>query len=69
MTIKKWKTLQSDYLIRRPWLTARRDKVELPNGKIFNEFYVLKFPDWINVIAEDHEGNILLERQWRHAAG
>ena len=69
MAIKKWKTLQSDYLIKRPWLTARRDKVELPNGKVFDEFYVLEFPDWVNVIAEDREGNILLEHQWRHAAG
>lgn len=25
----KWKILQSEYIIRRPWLTARRDTVEL----------------------------------------
>lgn len=24
---KKWKVLDSEYLIRRPWLTARKDKV------------------------------------------
>ncbi len=27
-----WKTLRSEYIIRRPWLTARRDIVELPTG-------------------------------------
>ena len=27
-----WKVLFSEYLIKRPWLTARRDKVELPDG-------------------------------------
>ncbi len=29
MEEKKWKTLSSEYLIRRPWLTARRDKVDV----------------------------------------
>ncbi|HEY9550873.1 MAG TPA: NUDIX hydrolase [Prevotella sp.] len=69
MAIEKWKTLASDYLIKRPWLTARRDKVELPNGKVYDEYYVLEYPDWVNVIALDREGNMILERQWRHAAG
>lgn len=37
MPIKKWKTLKSDYIIKRPWLTARRDEVQLPNGVIHDE--------------------------------
>ncbi len=69
MPIKKWKTLKSDYIIKRPWLTARRDEVQLPNGVIHDEYYVLEYPDWINVIAEDTEGNLIIEQQWRHALG
>ncbi len=64
-----WKTLRSEYLIRRPWLTARRDMVELPDGRIHNEYYVLEYPTWINVIAETSDGRLILERQYRHAAG
>jgi len=62
-----WKTLQSEYLIKRPWLTARRDTVQLPNGKIYDEYYVLEYPTWVNVIAETKDGNLILERQYRHA--
>ena len=51
MSIKKWETLKSDYIIKRPWLTARRDEVKLPNGVIHDEYYVLEYPDWVNVIA------------------
>ena len=29
---RKWKVLKSEYLFKRPWLTARRDEVELPYG-------------------------------------
>ena len=47
---KAWKILRSEYLIQRPWLTARRDEVELPDGRIVPEYYVLEYPDWVNVI-------------------
>ena len=29
----KWKVLSSEYLIRKPWLTARCDRLELPDGR------------------------------------
>ena len=38
----KWKTLSQKYLIEKPWLTARVDKVELPTGVIIDEYYVLE---------------------------
>ena len=63
---RKWEILQSEYLIKRPWLTARRDRVRLPNGVINDEYYVLEYPDWVNVIAITKEGDFLMERQYRH---
>lgn len=63
---KKWKVLNSRYLIKRPWLTARCDCVELPNGVQMPEYYVLEYPDWINIIALTREGKFLLVRQYRH---
>ncbi len=39
--VKKWELLSSEYLFRRPWLTARRDRLELPDGTIHPEYYVL----------------------------
>ena len=45
----KWETVSSEYLFRRPWLTVRHDKVRLPDGRINPEFYVLEYPDWVNV--------------------
>ena len=27
---RRWQILDSEYLIRRPWLTARKDRVRLP---------------------------------------
>lgn len=42
--IKPWKIKRSEYLVKRPWLTARRDVVELPDGREIPEYYVLEYP-------------------------
>lgn len=64
-----WKVLDREYIIKRPWLTARRDKVQLPDGRIIEEYYVLEYPDWVNVIAITKDGEFVMERQYRHALG
>jgi ADP-ribose pyrophosphatase len=65
-----WKVLESEYLFREPpWFTARRDKVELPNGTIMPAYYVFEYPEWINVIAITKDKKFVFVRQYRHAIG
>lgn len=64
--IGKWQVLESEYLIRRSWLTARRDRVELPDGRVHPEYYVLEYPDWVNVIARTSDGMYVMVEQYRH---
>lgn len=66
---RRWEILSSDYLIRRPWLTARKDKVLLPDGRVNPEYWVVEYPDWVNVIAITKDGQFVMERQYRHAVG
>ncbi|TGX79535.1 NUDIX hydrolase [Palleniella muris] len=66
---RKWEVLESEYLIRRPWLTARRDHVRLPNGNEIPEYYILEYPDWVNIIAITKEGEFVMIRQYRHGIG
>ena len=68
-TEARWRVLDREYIIKRPWLTARRDKVELPDGRIIEEYYVLEYPDWVNVIAITKDGQFVMERQYRHGLG
>lgn len=65
----KWEILSTEYLVRRPWLTARRDVARLPDGRVNNEYYVLEYPDWVNVIAITKDGLMVMERQYRHGLG
>lgn len=65
----KWDVLDSEYIVRRPWLTARRDKVRLPDGRVNDEYYVLEYPDWVNIIAITDDDRFVLVRQYRHGLG
>ncbi|MCF8215693.1 MAG: NUDIX hydrolase [Chlorobium sp.] len=64
-----WQTLDTEYLYRRPWLTMRQDRVELPNGRIITDYYVWEYPPWTNVIALTKERLAVLIRQYRHGIG
>lgn len=42
-----WEVIDSEYLFKRPWLTARRDHVKLPTGAEIHDFYVLEYPEFL----------------------
>ena len=60
-----WKTLSSEYIFRRPWLTVRHDDMELPNGNRIPEYYILEYPDWVNMIAITRDDRFIFVRQYR----
>lgn len=64
-----WKTVSSEYLFRRPWLTVRCDDLLLPNGEHISEYYILEYPNWVNTIAITKDGKFVMVRQYRPALG
>jgi ADP-ribose pyrophosphatase len=66
--IKKWKTLEQKYVSRSPFHNFRVDRCELPNGKVMNDYYIVEFTDWVNVVALTEKGDFVLVQQYRYAA-
>ena len=64
-----WKQLNTEYLLKNQWLTVRKDTVELPNGPVIPSYYVLEYPNWINVIGVTKEGAFILVKLYRHGLG
>lgn len=62
----KWKVLSSEYLFTEPWLTIRRDKCELPNGKLMPAFYVQEYPEWASAFALTKDNKVVMIKQYRH---
>jgi len=69
MAIIPWKTLDSRYLIRDPWMVLRADRCETERGVTVDPFYVQEPPDWVQIVAFDRDDRILLVQQYRHGAG
>lgn len=65
----EWKTLRSEYLFRDLWFTVRKDICEKPDGRIVDPYYVYEFPEWVTAVAVTKDGKIIMEKQYRHAAG
>ena len=66
---RRWRVLESQYLHKRPWLTVRLEKLQMPNGKVVPEYYVLEYPDWINVIAITEAKEFVMVKQYRPGIG
>ncbi|MDR1503054.1 MAG: NUDIX hydrolase [Prevotella sp.] len=66
---KAWKVLKSEYLFQQPWLTVRREHIQLPNGNEIPDYYLLDYPDWVNVIAITKDKKFILVSQYRHGLG
>ncbi|MGO1243186.1 MAG: NUDIX hydrolase [Sphingobacterium sp.] len=67
--MEKWKLLDSKYIIKRPWATLRMDKLQMPNGNIKDEYYVLEYPTWVNMVGFTTDQKVLFVKQYRHGAG
>lgn len=66
MTLKPWKIISSNYLVKDQWLTLRADKCETKDGLTIDPFYVLEANDWVHVVGFNENQQMLLVKQYRH---
>lgn len=68
MSEMHWEKLSSRYLVKEQWATLRVDTCKMPNGTLIEDYYVLEYPGWVNAIALTENNEVILIRQYRHAA-
>lgn len=66
-TLKKWKTLQSEYIHISEYGNIRKDECQLPNGRIIRDYYVNEYSDWVNAIVLTKHNELVFVEQYRHA--
>ena len=65
---KHWKVLKSELVFDEKWYKLRRDEVELPNGKVMDDYYVSVRPDVVLSFPVTEDGDVIFVRQYKHAA-
>jgi len=64
-----WRTTGSTHLVHDRWLKVRADECLTAEGVEIAPYYVLEYPDWVEIIALDAEDHIYLVQQYRHGLG
>jgi 8-oxo-dGTP pyrophosphatase MutT (NUDIX family) len=65
----KWRVTASRYIHKDRWIALRADDCLTDDGVPVAPYYVLEYPDWVEVVALDARDNVLLVRQYRHGVG
>lgn len=63
---ERWRVLRSWYLINNEFLKVRKDEVQLPDGRIYDQYYVIENADWVAIFCLTRGGHVLLTRQYKH---
>ena len=61
-----WKILNSKYVLDSPYMKVRQEAVQLPDGRIYDQYFVREYKGWVAIFAVTVDGKILLTRQYKH---
>ncbi|TAE58989.1 MAG: NUDIX hydrolase [Nostocales cyanobacterium] len=67
--LERWNVVSSQMLINHRFCQVRRDAVELPSGKIIDDFFVYVKPDIALILPITKNEEVVFVRQYRHAVG
>jgi ADP-ribose pyrophosphatase len=65
--VRPWKTLSSSTALDEKWFPVRKDTVQLPSGRIVDDYFVWDAPKIVMAVPVTPEGSFVMVRQYRHA--
>jgi ADP-ribose pyrophosphatase len=69
-TLMPWEILETKEIFAdEPWVKLSVQRVRLPDGRIVDNYYQIKTMDFAVIFARTPDGNIILERHYRHGVG
>ncbi len=69
MELPPWQRLGSRYVLNDRWIAVRADDCVSAAGVEIAPYYVLEYPDWVQIVALDADDNVVMVRQYRHGIG
>src|SRR6266850_8396318 len=67
LKIRPWKTLARRVVLSYlPWMEVAVEQVELPDGRVVDEFLSVKTRDFAIVVALTDDGRVVMERSYKH---
>lgn len=67
--LKPWTVTASRIVLADRWIRVRADSCVASSCDVVDPFYVLEYRDWVHVVALTDDDRLVMNRQYRHAAG
>lgn len=64
-----WKFIDRKKVYDSKFVKVYEDTVELPNGKILDDYTVIEKPSIVMVVATDENNNVVILNEYKYAAG
>jgi ADP-ribose pyrophosphatase len=64
-----WKPVDETVSLVTPVFRVLTRRMQSPDNKIVDDFYILDAPDWVNVVAVTARGEFILVNQYRFGTG
>jgi len=67
--VGRWQSVESSWAFRSGFLSIRRDRCRLPDGRLSPDMYFMELRDFAMTVAVTPAGEILLSREYKHGTG
>ena len=61
-----WQQTKSELVYGSTYFSIHRDQCLLPDGRTMPRYYVVDFPDWVQVVALNEKQELILVHQYRY---
>lgn len=68
-SLRPWKKLSSTVVFQSPYFRVRRDRCQLPDDSVIDDYFVVERSDVVAIIAVTSDGKLLLNAQYKHGVG
>jgi len=68
--MEHWKTLKTaDIYVADPWLRLSVEQIELPDGRVVDDYYRIQMQDYVVIFAQVPDGRVIMLHQYKHGVG
>ena len=64
-----WKVLSKRQVIDTPYLKIRSEQLELPDGSIIDDYFIIENRGWVGIVPMTEDGRFILNWQYKHGIG
>lgn len=69
MAESRWRVTSSSYIVDAEHLRLRKDRIELPDGRTIEDYYVKESRGFVVIFAMIPDKRVVLVRQYKHGIG